>query len=140
MATFETVTVRELAKRLTANPSITIIDVRTPKEFEEKRISQARLLPLDTLTVSSLQSTAGNPLPDTIYFVCKSGGRSGKACELCMHLENLHLINVEGGTDGWIAAGHKALFGKETFWTNRNIIAFLLFFAVLGISALAILR
>jgi rhodanese-related sulfurtransferase len=54
---------------------VLIIDVRTPAEFKQERIEQAVNKPLDSIEkwVNEL------PKDKTIYFVCRSGSRSGIA-------------------------------------------------------------
>ncbi len=44
-------------------------------------------------------------LPRPIHFVCKSGARSLIALHK-LHMDGLqHVVNVAGGTDGWVAEG-----------------------------------
>lgn len=40
-----------------------------------------------------------------LYVICKAGGRSRSACELLTSAGMTNIINVDGGTDAWIAAG-----------------------------------
>jgi len=84
---------------------IKLIDVRTPEEFHEIRATTARNMPLDTLdpaaVIKSCSSSSGEP----IYFICAVGARSAWACELMMAAGYNNVVNVEGGTHAWHAAG-----------------------------------
>ena len=67
----------QLQTILSAQPSAPVIDVRTPVEFAEVHVPQARSLPLDELKPGSL------PLPkdQPVYLLCRSGQRATKAAE-----------------------------------------------------------
>jgi rhodanese-related sulfurtransferase len=81
-----------------------LIDVRTPVEFAEVHAEGARLVPLDVLDPgAAMKEHAGSGEP--IYVICKSGNRASKAVER-FHAAGFHnVLNVEGGTDGWVKAG-----------------------------------
>ena len=67
-----TVSPREVYERRTDEKAL-IIDVRTPAEFKQERIEQAVNKPLDSIE----QWVNELPKDKTIYFVCRSGNRSG---------------------------------------------------------------
>ena len=52
------------------------------------------------------------PEGETVYVVCAMGGRSMRAAE---HLAGLgrDVVNVAGGTKGWIEAGHPTVAGDQ---------------------------
>ncbi len=58
---------------------LTIIDVRTPEEFAQGHIAQAKNIPSDTLQ-SRLAELPSGP----ILLVCRSGNRAEKAWQLIM--------------------------------------------------------
>jgi rhodanese-related sulfurtransferase len=74
-----------------------IIDVRTNDEYNTSHISPSRHIPIEQLDehLESLQQY------DTLYFFCRSGNRSGKACELLTPYLNAALYNIEGGLLEW---------------------------------------
>ncbi|MDO5512040.1 rhodanese-like domain-containing protein [Corynebacterium sp.] len=77
-----------------------LIDVREPDEFAEVHAAGATLIPL-----SEFADRVGELDTDRdIYLICRSGGRSGRACEFLKENHDIEAINVEGGTLGWIAA------------------------------------
>lgn len=90
----------ELQKLLTLEPASSVIDVRTPVEFAEVHVPQARNLPLDELDPGSLQLPKDEPL----YLLCRSGQRACKAAEKCANQGFSQVIVIEGGTLAWIAA------------------------------------
>ena len=78
----------ELQNILTAQPSVVVIDVRTPVEFGEIHVPQARSVPLDELKPSALQLAKDQP----VYLLCRSGQRFTQP------------VVIEGGTLAWIEA------------------------------------
>ena len=91
----------QLLTSLTAQPSLPVIDVRTPVEFAEVHVPQARSVPLDELKPSSLQLQKDQP----VYLLCRSGQRAAKAAEKLVKEGFLQPVVVEGGTLAWIDAG-----------------------------------
>lgn len=87
----------ELQRWLTNNEQLTLIDVRTPREFEAEHIRGARLLPLSVLRQRS------GELPDDrpIVCVCRSGARSQSACEQLARQGFTNLFNLSGGMIAW---------------------------------------
>jgi rhodanese-related sulfurtransferase len=108
----QTIQVDELAKIASSGP-IDLIDVRTPAEFEAVRAKAARLFPLDTLDPNAIagQRTTAEDRP--LYLICKLGGRSMKACEQFVAAGIPNVVNVTGGTDAWVAAGHPSIRGER---------------------------
>jgi rhodanese-related sulfurtransferase len=96
----KTISPVELQTILTAEPSASVIDVRTPVEFAEVHVPQARSVPLDELKPSSLQLEKNQP----VYLLCRSGQRATKAAEKFAKDGFSQPIIVEGGTLAWIAA------------------------------------
>jgi rhodanese-related sulfurtransferase len=96
----KTITPSELQAILAAQPSTPIIDVRTPMEFAEVHVPQARSVPLDELKPGSL------PLPkdQPVYLLCRGGQRATKAAEKLSQEGFSQPIVVEGGTLAWIEA------------------------------------
>jgi rhodanese-related sulfurtransferase len=95
-----TITPVELGKILTAQPSTPVIDVRTPVEFAEVHVPQARNVPLNELKPGSLQLQTDQP----VYLLCRNGGRATKAADKFARAGFEQPFVVEGGTLGWIAA------------------------------------
>src|SRR5450432_2068713 len=96
----KTITPVELQTILTAQPSVPVIDVRTPLEFAEVHVPQARSIPLDELKPASLQLQKDQP----VYLLCRSGQRATKAAEKFVREGFAQPVVVEGGTLAWIEA------------------------------------
>ena len=77
LGSMKTITSAELQKVLATQPSLPVIDVRTPVEFTEVHVPEARNVPLDELKPGSLQLQKDQP----VYLLCRSGGRATKAAE-----------------------------------------------------------
>jgi rhodanese-related sulfurtransferase len=90
--------VSELDEALRGGASL--IDVREPQEFEEVRAVGARLIPLGQVP----DRVAEMPTEQRFYVICHVGGRSLRAAAF-LRQQGLDAVNVEGGTDAWVAAG-----------------------------------
>ena len=85
-----------------------LIDVREVDEYESGHVSGAVNIPLSEF-VGRL-----NEIPKTtVFFICRSGSRSMQACEICVDAGLTSVINVAGGTMGWIAAGREVVLGGQ---------------------------
>jgi rhodanese-related sulfurtransferase len=96
----KTISPIELQKILATNLSSSVIDVRTPMEFAEVHVPQARSVPLDELNLGSLSLPKDQP----VYLICRSGQRATKAAEKFAKEGFLQTVVVEGGMLAWIAA------------------------------------
>lgn len=77
------------------------IDVRTPEEFTAGHAKGAVNIPLDKLDAESAKLNKDRP----VYLICQTGRRSQKAAEQLAQKGFVELINIEGGTSAWTAAG-----------------------------------
>jgi rhodanese-related sulfurtransferase/molybdopterin-guanine dinucleotide biosynthesis protein A len=92
------ISVEELAERLAAGACV--FDVREPDEYDEMRVPGAIPIPLNTVPVR----VDDFPADGEILVICRSGGRSMKACEF-LATKGRTAVNVAGGTLAWVAAG-----------------------------------
>ena len=113
-----TISPQQLAKLLGSDKSIRLIDVRTPAEFGEVHVERARNLPLDRLDPAAVTAEGGD---GPIYFICKSGGRSGKACERLMAAGVTDVISIDGGTAACEAAGLPVVRGRKAMSLERQV-------------------
>jgi rhodanese-related sulfurtransferase len=100
MSGMETITPIKLQQLLAAQPSVPLIDVRTPMEFAEAHVPLARNVPLDELKPGSLSLPKDQP----VYLLCRGGQRATKAAEKFSREGFAQPVVVEGGTQAWIAA------------------------------------
>ena len=96
---FERVSV-DRAKELIAG-GIQVIDVRTPAEYAQGHIPEAKLVPLDTILARPHDLLRS----DNILFVCQVGQRSALAAEMAAAIGFKRLYNLDGGTEAWLKAG-----------------------------------
>ena len=98
----KTITAAELARRLDESNPPLVVDVRMPEEYSQNgHIAGSRLLPLPVL----LQRSEELPKDRDIVFVCRSGSRSGVACEQLANLGFENTVNLVGGMIAWKQAG-----------------------------------
>jgi rhodanese-related sulfurtransferase len=106
--TVQEIDVDELATRLASGGRV--VDVREPSEYVQGHVPGAVLVPLATVP-EHLEAFAGQ---GPTYVICRSGGRSMQACEYLAAADpGLELVNVNGGTMAWIAAGKDVVEGDQ---------------------------
>ena len=86
-----------------------VIDVRESDEYESGHVPNAKHVTLGTIpnNMDLFRSDAD------IYVVCHSGGRSMRACEFLHDQGITNVLNVIGGTAGWIALGNETTTGQQ---------------------------
>ncbi len=115
----ENISPRELQNRLQNNDPIRIIDVRTPAEFGNIHVRNAENIPLDHLDTASLASNPGKD--GFLYFICQSGGRSKKACDVMSTTGFNRVVNIEGGTAACETAGLPMVRGRKAISLERQV-------------------
>lgn len=81
-------------------PASIILDVRTEQEFESGYIKGA--LNLDIRGGADFIASVEELDKSKTYFVyCRSGARSGQACQLMGQMGFEHVYNLEGGVLAW---------------------------------------
>ncbi len=101
----EHVDIQQFAKLITDNsdnPTVEIIDVRTPKEFHAGHIANAVLIDFYAKEfVETLEQLDKN---NTYLLYCRSGNRSGQTLNLMHKLGFKAAYNMKGGMNAWTAA------------------------------------
>ncbi len=103
-----TMTPQECFDRLQRGETLSLIDVRTPGEFQAVHATPARLVSLDQLTSVLSTEPAG-----VVALICKSGSRATKGREALAAAGRMEVVVVEGGTDAWVAAGLPCVRGRS---------------------------
>jgi rhodanese-related sulfurtransferase len=111
-----TISPRELAALIDRGEVAEIIDVRTPAEYREVHVPQARNVPLDSVN----RDIMGDATRST-YFICQGGGRSAKACQKVMEAGIKNVVSVDGGTKAWADAVLPVVRGKKTISLERQV-------------------
>jgi sulfur-carrier protein adenylyltransferase/sulfurtransferase len=87
----------ELKRRMDAEESFELIDVREPFEYEIARIDGAKLIPLGEITERLNELSGEQP----IIVHCHSGKRSAQAVQLLQQRGFADVYNLAGGIDAW---------------------------------------
>ncbi len=99
-------------------PTLRVLDVRTPGEFETHRIPGAHNVPLDTVgTLAPDLIRLGAPL----LLVCQSGQRARQACQLLSAAGVPQLMILDGGLAEWTAAGKEVARGRKRVSLERQV-------------------
>lgn len=90
------ITAKELEQKLQSGQHVNIIDVREDEEVAMGKIPGAKHIPLGQIP-DYLEKLDKN---EHYYLVCRSGGRSGRACEF-LEQHGFRATNVAGGMLAW---------------------------------------
>ena len=101
LATTEQIDVSELRARLAEDPSLQLVDVRRPPEYQSGHIERAVSVPLGELAKRAGALDPSRPLA----VICASGYRSSTATSVLERLGFSRATNVVGGMNAWNAAG-----------------------------------
>lgn len=109
----------ELEILLREQPGIRLLDVRTPGEYESVHVRGAYNVPLDTLGEHGPDIRAHVDQP--VVLICQSGQRARRAEEALKGagMPNLHVL--DGGVNGWVAAGKPVQRGRERISLERQV-------------------
>ena len=97
-AMVQIVSVAEFKEGL-SNNEVQLIDVRTPKEYNDGHIENARLI--DFLSEDFKIKIQELDKEKPIYLYCRSGGRSGKASKVMEVFGFKEIVDLEGGYMAW---------------------------------------
>ena len=99
--------VSQLAEKIAAG--FKVVDVREVGEYTDGHIPGAIHVPLQTVP-DNLESFRSE---QDVFVVCQVGGRSGKACQYLIDQGVTNVVNVAGGTSGWILLGNGVNSGTD---------------------------
>lgn len=91
---------------------VVLMDVRTQEEYDEYHLSDAVLMPLQTLE----QDLSGNNSlnkNDEIIVYCRSGKRSMEAYNILKKLGYTNVKSMTGGINQWSALGYNTCSGEH---------------------------
>jgi rhodanese-related sulfurtransferase len=111
----------KLAELLKENPNLELIDVRTPAEYREVHVEQARNVPLDRLDPSTLMQARTDSAQNPLYFICHAGTRGQNACEKFLKAGFANVVNIEGGTKACVEVGLSVIRGKKAVSLDRQV-------------------
>lgn len=116
--TIASVTPAALAERIGSGEDICLVDVRTPVEFEGVHAQGAHNVPLDAFDPAAVVRSSNG---ERVHVICHSGSRASAACERMLAAGCSNVVNVEGGTQAWEAAGLPVVRGKQTMSLERQV-------------------
>ena len=117
--TTETIDAVALKSLLEENPSLTVIDVRNPAEFESVHIAGSHNIPLPLLSAHTVELAAR--LDDGVVLLCQSGVRAKQAHE------RLAAAGLQGGqvlnesVDDVEKAGGSVVRGRQVWDMERQV-------------------
>jgi rhodanese-related sulfurtransferase len=114
----ETISPSQLFELSKSGKITELIDVRTPAEYQEVHVTFARNVPLDRLDPTNVN---GGKKDAPLYVICRSGSRGKQACEKLSSAGFTQVVNVEGGTQAWDAAGLPVARGKKMMSLERQV-------------------
>jgi glyoxylase-like metal-dependent hydrolase (beta-lactamase superfamily II)/rhodanese-related sulfurtransferase len=106
VACVEQITVTELRRMLDEDEDLQVLDVRRTPEYEAGHVPRAVSAPLSA-GLAEDERVARLDRERTLAVICAGGYRSSAATSLIAPLGFRRLLNVEGGTSAWVAAGHE---------------------------------
>jgi rhodanese-related sulfurtransferase len=121
--TTPTVDAPTLAERLgnSSAPDPTLIDVRTPAEFEAGHIPGAVNVPLDELKGTLDQLCAVLDDHHDVVLVCRSGARAGQAQEALQAAGLTSPAVLSGGIVDWEKTGGAVNRGRQSWELERQV-------------------
>lgn len=119
--TVPSISPQEFAACLQRGQSVDLIDVRTPKEFQEVHLAAARNLPLDRLDPTAVLQSRASQADEPLYLICRSGARGRQACERFLAAGFRQVVNVDGGTLACVEAGLPVVRGEKTISLERQV-------------------
>ncbi len=105
---------------VTADPdAVTVLDVRSPAEFETRHIAGSYNLPLQL--IGEHASALAARLDRKVVLVCQSGARADQAYQrlLGTGMDRLHVLTT--GVPGFAAAGGPVVEGRSRWSMERQV-------------------
>jgi rhodanese-related sulfurtransferase len=111
--------VEELVGLMSERPDVRLLDVRTPGEYAGVHIPGAYNVPLDTLGehAAEIRATVDEP----VVLICQSGARARQAESALKECSMTNLHVLEGGMNGWVAAGETVNRGAPRVSLERQV-------------------
>mgnify|MGYP000607374735 CR=1 FL=1 len=89
----------EWKKRISEDANAVILDVRTPQEWSEGVMPNT--LKIDIMASDFMEKANELDKSKSYYVYCRSGGRSGQACNVLESLGCSAAFNLIGGVMSW---------------------------------------
>lgn len=109
--------VQECYNQRRLEPSIPLIDVRTPAEFRSVHATGALNHPMESFDCDHVDY----PEDQEIHVICQAGGRSMKISEKLEAGGFSNIVNIEGGTSAWQSSGLPVVVGRKVMSLERQV-------------------
>ncbi|MBE0574326.1 MAG: rhodanese-like domain-containing protein [Desulfuromonadales bacterium] len=86
-----------------------VLDVRTPREYQQTRLEDARLIPIDQF----VKRLGEVPKKRPVLVYCAVGSRSAQVVNYLARQGYSEIYNLYGGIYSWEQSGYPVLKGKE---------------------------
>lgn len=106
MDSVKQITPNELAALLPLGEDALIVDVRTDAEVAQGSIPGAVHMPVELLDTNFEQYREQIAGHATVYYLCRTGGRSTAAVQIAQSNGVQNGVNVDGGIHAWQDAGN----------------------------------
>jgi rhodanese-related sulfurtransferase len=93
------ITTNELRERILNGEQLNLVDVREPYEHDEFNIG-GELIPLGKIQAMDLDQLGDFKEKELILY-CRSGNRSGQACQILEMMGFTNTKNLQGGMLAW---------------------------------------
>lgn len=93
---------KQFKAAIESEKDVVILDVRTPQEVAQSSIKGA--LTIDFMASGFADKIKNLDKSKNYYVYCRSGNRSGQACQLMTQLGFTSLVNLDGGMLAWESA------------------------------------
>lgn len=90
----------------TEDKKVQLVDVRTPKEFTQGHIKNAKNI--NVFDNDFMEKMSKFDKKQAVYVYCRSGGRSMKAAKM-LKSKGFQVVNLNGGFMGWERSGYKSV-------------------------------
>lgn len=102
---------KEFAQKIKATPDAQVVDVRTPREFAEGYISDAKNIDWNNDNFEKKVANLDKDKPTFVY--CQSGKRSRSAANKMREMGFTNVYELSGGINGWQSADLPLQSGKK---------------------------
>lgn len=86
----------EFSQKWAADPSLAVVDVRTPAEFNTVYLPGSTNVPVSDITADAVHAAASE---GPVYLMCRTQKRAEMACEKLGDQVNCELVVIEGGIE-----------------------------------------
>ena len=111
-----TISVDEFEKKLSSLPNVQLVDVRTPEEYAEGHLKDAKNINIRSADFNEQLNKLDKTKPILVY--CLSGGRSSAAANKMEEMGFTEVYNMDGGIMKWGNANKPIEHGAATAKPN----------------------